>query len=225
MVVDSYHKEIGRKIIHIFALGYLAVYFVFALWYSHHVALLVLAGILAVQIALEYIRLKLKLKIPLLSYLYNFRRHHEQNALGGELYFLLGVLVSLTVFETVIAVAAVLMTVFGDMAAALVGSKYGRIRPSVFGGKKSLEGASAGLLTNLVAGILFLRIAGAGSLWWQYFAQDVAAGLAGLQLWPVVIVMALTASVVELTVPRINDNLTIPVISGFAGQIVLLLVG
>ncbi len=224
MVVDSYNKEIGRKIIHVLALGYLAVYFVFAVWYNHRAALLVLSGILAVQIVLEYIRLRLKLNLPLLRYLYTFRRRRERNALGGELYFLLGVLVSLSVFEISIAVVAVLMTVFGDLAAALVGKKYGRIRPLVFGGKKSLEGAAAGLLANLGAGFLFLHFSGAGNLWWHQVAQG-SVGLAGLQLWPVVVVMALAATVVELTISRINDNLTIPLISGIAGQMTLLLVG
>jgi phytol kinase len=223
MVVDSYHKEIGRKIIHIFALGYLVVYFVFAVEFSHRVGLLALAGLLVVQIVLEYVRLQLKLNLPLLKYLNNFHRYSEENSLGGELYFLLGVLVSLSVFETAIAVAAVLMTVFGDMAAALVGRRYGRIRPAVFGGNKSLEGAAAGLLANLVVGFLFLLSIEAAGPWWQALMQDAATGLGGLQLWPVVVAMALAATVVELTISKIDDNLTIPVISGFVGQIVLLL--
>ncbi len=225
MVVDSYHKEIGRKVIHIFALGYLAVYFVFAAEFSHRVALLVLTGMLVALILFEYVRLQLKINIPLLGFIYSFRRSREENALGGELYFLLGVLVSLSVFDTGIAVTAVLMTVFGDMTAALVGGKFGRRRPRVFGGKKSLEGAAAGLLVNLAIGFLFLRTTGAGSLWWHALVQG-PVGLEssfGHALWPVVAAMALTATVVELTISKIDDNLTIPVISGFAGQMALLL--
>ncbi|MBW7995653.1 MAG: hypothetical protein FVQ81_03560 [Candidatus Glassbacteria bacterium] len=225
MVVDSYRKEIGRKVVHIFALGYLAVYFVFAVSFSHRAALLILTGMLVVVIFLEYIRLQLQLDIPLLKFLYTFRRRSEADSVGGELYLMLGVLVSLAVFEMSIAVAAVLMTVFGDVTAALVGRKFGRIRPQVFGGKKSLEGAAAGLLVNLVIGFLILRTSAEGSLWWHGAVQgttclDISFGHT---LWPVAVVMALVATIVELTISKINDNLTIPVISGFAGQVAMML--
>ncbi len=225
MVVDSYHKEIGRKVIHIFALGYLAVYFVFSVSLGHRAGLLALTGMLVVLILLEYVRLQLKINIPLLGFFYNFRRRSEKNTLGGELYFLLGVLVSLSAFDTGIAVTAVLMAVFGDLTAALVGGKFGRRRPRIFGGKKSLEGAAAGLLVNFFVGFLFLRGTGEGSLWWHALVQG-PVGLEsslGHTLWPVVAAMALTATAVELTISKIDDNLTIPVISGFAGQMVLLL--
>lgn len=210
MVAGSYHKEVIRKVIHVSGLGYLAVYFIFAAWLGHRAALLVLAGLLLIAVFLEYVRLKLKLNIPLLKYLYNFRRRSEADRLGAEVYFLLGVLISLAMFDTAVAVAAVLMTVFGDMAAALVGMKLGRIRPKAFGGEKSLEGAAAGLLVNFAVGLLYLRTAG-------------LEGLGGQMLWPVVVAMALTASVVELTIPRIDDNLTIPVLSGCAGQLTVML--
>lgn len=225
MVVDSYRKEIGRKVIHIFALGYLAVYYVFAISFSHRAGLLALVGMLVVLIILEYVRLQLSINIPLLGFFYNFRRPSEENALGGELYFLLGVLVSLSVFETGIALAAILMAVFGDIAAALVGRKFGRHRPRAFGGKKSLEGAAAGLLVNFAVGLLFLRTTGEGSLWWCGLVQG-PLGLEhslGCALWPVVAAMALTATIVELAISKIDDNLTVPVISGFVGQLVVIL--
>jgi dolichol kinase len=193
--------------------------------YGHGVALMALTGMLVVMILLEYVRLQLKLDIPLLRYLYNFRRRKEEDHIGGEIYFLLGVIVSLAVFEMSVAVAAVLMTVFGDMTAALVGKRFGRIRPSAFGGKKSLEGAAAALLVNMVIGILFLRASATGHLWWQGLVSG-AIGLDssfGYTLWPVALVMAVVATTVELTISKINDNLTIPVISGFAGQLTMLL--
>jgi dolichol kinase len=92
-------------VIHIFTLGYLVVYFVCTVSYGHQVTLIVLTGMLVVMILIEYARLQLKLDIPLLRNLYDFRRRREEEHIGGEIYFLLGVLVSLAVFEMSVAVA------------------------------------------------------------------------------------------------------------------------
>jgi dolichol kinase len=116
------------------------------------------------------------------------------------------------------------MTVFGDMTAALAGKRFGRIRPAVFGGKKSREGAGAALIVNLTIWIVLLRAGAAGHPW-----QGIVHGTISLDssfghtLWPVVVAMAVVATTVELTISKIKDNLTIPVISGFAGQLTMLL--
>ncbi|MFH1069705.1 MAG: hypothetical protein V1794_08830, partial [Candidatus Glassbacteria bacterium] len=206
------------------ALGWVAVYFFFAVQVSERAGLLVLAGMLAVLIILEYVRLQLKVEIPLLRHLYNFRRGREADSPGAELFFLLGVLVSLAVFDTEIAVAAILMAVFGDLTAALVGMRWGRWKPSVFGGKKSVEGSLAALGVNLGVGYLFLRAADHGPLWWQAAISSWAGieSAFGHTLWPLVLVMAVSASAVELAISKIDDNLTIPVIAGLAGQLTLM---
>jgi len=225
MPLDSFRKEVGRKIIHLFALAYLALYLFFAIFFSHRAGLFVLVALLVIQIFLEYIRLEKKKRLPLLGFLYDkFRREEELDKIGAEVYFILGFIVSLAVFDLQIATAAIFMSVFGDMTAALVGQPYGRIRPAVFSGK-SLEGSLAGLLVNLAMGFVFLRSAPEGSEWWLNIfahpeAADFCAGF-GDPLWSVIAVMAVAASLTELVISKIDDNLTVPVISGFAGQITL----
>jgi phytol kinase len=227
MVVDSYEKEVARKVIHVFALVYLACYFFFAVLFSHQIGLLVLGGLLALGIIIESLRLQLGVHLPLIGYLYNFRRQKELEGVGAEIYFLLGVIVSLAVFETAIAVAAILMTVFGDLTAALVGKRWGRLRLRFLPGKKSIEGFAAALAVNVIIGVLILRVAPDSPLWWRNLVgsslDSIAAYSFGPVLWPLVAVMSFVAALTELTITKVNDNLAIPVISGFAGQITLML--
>lgn len=213
--------ELGRKVIHTFALFYLVIYFLFDYLAGPGTGLLVLVGMLIVVIIIEYLRLERRADIPLLSWLWaNFRREREQERLGAELFFLLGVIVALGAFEPRVAVAAVLMTVFGDLAAALAGIRWGRVRPRMFHGK-SIEGSIAALLINLGAGWACLRDSGSGAAWWQpLLAGEVFPGF-GQPLWLVIAVMSAVAAVTELIISEIDDNLTIPVFAGFAGQLVL----
>ena len=172
----------------------------------------------------RYLRLERKARPPVLRWLWdNYRREKEQDRPGAEIYSLLGVIIALAVFDLRVAVAAIMMTVFGDLAACLVGMKFGRLRPAVFGGK-SIEGSAVALVVNLAVGFVFLRTAVEGSVWWWKAVQEFSLpGAPGEPLWAVIVVMALVAAVVELMISAISDNLTIPVISGFAGEIALLL--
>lgn len=227
MVVDSYGKEVARKVIHAFALVYLVIYFFFAALFSHQIGLLALGGLLVSGIIIECLRLQLGIHLPLIGYLYKFRRKEELERVGGEIYFLLGVIVSLALFERAVAVTAILMTIFGDPAAALIGKRWGRLRPRFLGGEKSIEGFAAELAINFITGVLILRIVAYDPLWWHNLAgaslESIAAYSFGHVFWPLVAIMSFVAALTELTVFKINDNLAIPLISGFAGQITLML--
>jgi phytol kinase len=225
MAIDSYGKELGRKVIHIFALAYLAIYFGLGYYAGPRMGLLALVLILILEIIIEYLRLERGARLPFLSWVWdNYRREKEQKRVGAEIFFLLGVIVALAVFETRVAVAAVLMTVFGDMTAALVGRRFGRIRPGFCGGK-SLEGAAAALIVNLAVGWLILRApVPGGVVWWLAWLNGAGQPAAlGAPLWGAIVSMSLTGALTELIISEIDDNLTIPVFAGFAGQLVLLL--
>ena len=145
--------------------------------------------------------------------------------MGAEVYFLLGVIVSLAVFEKAVAVAAILMTVFGDLAAALAGRRWGRRQ--FFGSEKSIEGFLAALIVNVAIGVLILRAAPDSLLWWGKLMgsslDSIAACSFGAVVWPLAAVMSFVAALAELAISKVDDNLTIPVISGFAGQMTLML--
>ena len=135
MPVDSYAKELGRKTIHVLVLILLAVYFFIAARFGSGTGLLVLVAFLILGLILEYLRLEYRLRPPVISYLWdNLRREEEQRVLGADIFFMLGVIVALAVYDIRVATAVILMATFGDLAAALVGKKYGKVRPAVFKG-------------------------------------------------------------------------------------------
>ena len=199
MVWGMFH-EIGRKIIHITILIVLAAYFLiqdslvsagYTAVLAKQVALLFLVALLILFLILEYFRLELGWKMPFFS---QFIRPKEQNRMYGVIYFLSATIISLAVFNKEIALAALLMTTFGDMIAALVGKRYGT---TLIYRNKTWAGFLAELGTNLVVGFIILD-----SIY-------------------VILGMAFVATIVETMVDELDDNLLIPIISGFVGQIIL----
>ena len=199
MVWGVFH-EIGRKIIHITILVVLAAYFViqkniinagYTATLAKQVALLFLVTLLIIFLILEYFRLELGWKMPFFS---QFIRPKEQNKMYGVIYFLSATIISLAVFDSMVALAALLMTTFGDMTAALVGKKYGT---TLIYRNKTWAGFLAELGINLIVGFLIL--------------DNIY----------VILGMAFVATIVETLVDELDDNLLIPIFSGFAGQIIL----
>jgi len=227
MAVGTFKREAGRKAIHAFIMLFPCIYFFFRGLFGHLEGLLALVALLVLGIVIEYLRLEHRVRLPILSWLWdNFRREKQKDRMGAEIYALLGVIVALGVFDIRVATAAIMMSIFGDSAAALVGVRYGRIQPAIFRGK-SIEGSAAALVINLMVAFIFLRSYVDHSSWWLKVIEDpgswsLSCGF-GEPLWPVIIVMSLVATVVELMISEINDNLTVPVISGFSGQAVLLM--
>ena len=186
---------------------FLVIYFVFYYLFNHKIALVALCALLVILIELEYVRIELKEKIPVVSFFWKYRRKSEQNSLGSDVFFLMGSIIALAVFDVRIAIAAILMTTFGDMVSSLL-SKIGRIK-AVRG--KTLEGIVGQFIVDVVIGFLFVR-----SAWVGLFPS-------GEVLWLPVIVMAAVATIVETTIRKIDDNLLIPVFAGLAGHLMLLL--
>ena len=206
----DFKRALGRKLIHVLSISFLIIYILVSSTFNHKIALFILAFLLIILIELEYFRVELGIHIPILGYLWKrFRREKEKHTLGGEVFFLISSIIVLAIFDLRIAAAAILMTTFGDMAAALIGKRFGRIWITK---KIALEGVLAELIVNIVIGFLILRT----SLWWI----NPSAGF-GSALWIIILVMSITATVVESAISKFDDNLLIPIFSGFNGQIVL----
>ena len=195
-----FFNEIGRKIIHITILIVLWVHFLiqsamaekgYSAALSKQVALLFLLALLLVFLILEYLRLEMGWKMPFFS---QFIRPKEEYRMYGVVYFLSATIISLAVFEKNIALAALLMTTFGDMMAALVGKKFGT---TLIYKNKTWAGFLAELGTNLMVCFFVL-----GNIY-------------------VILGMAFSATIVETLVDELDDNLIIPLFSGFVGQLIL----
>ena len=194
-MAENIFFELKRKFIHVFALLFLAIYIVVNLRYGHVLGLFTLTIILVLFLIIDFIRIKSKRKIPIFHI---FWRKKESTRLGGQVYFIIGTIIALAIFDFRIAVVAVGMTVFGDMAAALVGKGIGshwiKSIPD-----RNWEGVIAEFVVDVLIGFTLLT-----------------------NVW-IIIGMALAATVVETLFTFADDNLTIPVFAGLVGQILLML--
>lgn len=136
-----------------------------------------------------------------LEHLHSLIKSKERFQPIGTTYFLLGALLTVILFPHHIAIASLTFLAIGDVAAAVVGERYGRIKIL----NKSLEGTIAFFITALLAGIVLIQL-----------PRMQMEGL-NLQL---VIWGALTATLVELFSFKIDDNLTVPVLASLVMKII-----
>jgi len=167
-------------------------------WLTEELAGWIIGASAAIYLVVELIRLRDPEANRLFVRLFRVvLRPSEVHGITGSAYYLVGAFLSVLLFPPVIAIAAILFLVFGDFAAALVGTSIGRIR--LFP-PKSLEGSAGCLVACLAVGL---------ALFWTV-----------KPVWPVAILLALSgavaATVTECLPWRLNDNLTIPLVSGVA---------
>ena len=195
-MISDIAKEVKLKAIHLTILAAIAFYYLVNTFFTKQIALLALVGIFLIFLGFEYLRLELRIKIPFFTKLL---RPKEEYSLYGVVFFLISSLICLAIFDTPIALAALLMTTFGDMIAAVAGKMYGT---TILYRNKTAVGFGTGLLANLfIAVIISLTFA--------------------INLY-VPLVMAFVAAITELLVEELDDNLVVPIVAGFVGQILLL---
>jgi len=209
----GFKEELQRKVVHLASVSFLIIYMLFSSWYNHKVALMVLSALLIIMLELEFFRVEWSLKVPLISWLWKFRRTKEKHRLGADVFFLIGSIICLSVFDIRIAAAAILMTTFGDIASSLFGQAYGK---NWLMKGRAWEGILPELFVNLIVGFFILRTMVNGAVWWMSGTTIV-----GDPLWLVIIVMAVVATTVETLLTKLDDNLLVPVFAGFFGQLAL----
>lgn len=163
----------------------------------------VLLLFLAIMFTLEYVRFhRPGVNRWLFEHFRSFTKEKERARTSSTTLYLLACLLSLGAFNKGIAIAAMIMLVFGDPAAELVGTLWGRTR--LLG--KSLEGTLGGLAACLVA------------------ASPLLAMPLGLS--PSVIATgAVAATLFELIPLPVDDNFSIPLGAGIVMTVVQALAG
>ncbi len=190
----SFLQELKRKAFHLILLLIILLYTILEKSVSKQIALFTLVFILVFLLAIEYLRLELNMEFPIIKQLI---RAKEERKMHGAVYFLSATIICLAAFDFEIALAALLMAVFGDMFAAIIGQRFGK---TLVFRNKTLSGCLAELIVTLVVGLIILN---------------------NIYL---ILAMAFTATIVETFVSELDDNLYVPLFAGFVGQLLFFLI-
>ena len=186
--------EIRRKIVH--ASGILTIFLI--LWLGKwNAAIIILSIALVILLLGEYRKNKSKYKIikskdldELEELMENvFKEHERPNTLPfkGATEFFIGCFLATVLFEPVIAIASISVLSLADAMSTLIGSYYGKHKLPI-NKKKTFEGSTAFFITAIFVLLFFMN---------PYKA----------------LIIAIIATFVEM-LPKIDDNLTIPLVVG-----------
>ena len=118
------------------------------------------------------------------------RQHEIDGDFTGASYILISTCLTVALFDKPIAIAAVVYIIVGDTFAAIIGRRFGKIK---FYKSKTIEGSLGCLVTCLAASMLL---------------PDIS--------FPVAIVGAVVATVIEAFPLNVDDNISVPLVSGLA---------
>ncbi len=181
-------KELPRRVFHM--CGGLIIPVV-GLLARYDIFLVTLIIVTVVAIVIDLVRLKSgALNQFFIRFARPLLRPKEVIRVNGSTYLLIASTIAFLLFKKPIAATALVFLGIGDPVAGIIGTKWGRIKIM----QKSLEGSSAFFLAAFIAGALL-------------------ASITHIPL-PFIALGALCATIVELLSLSINDNLTIPLISG-----------
>lgn len=169
----------------------------------------VAVGMWSVGTVLLFERRTMAILPPLSFVLINYLSHRRETFKAmetgeagnlGTVYFPLAFVVIIWLFweRPHLLVAGLMPMTWGDALAAVLGGRYGRVRYTLWGSSRSLEGS--------VAMFLFSFAATALALW---FFPPLALGPSLLYA----LVVAAAATLVEAATPWHLDNLTVPFVS------------
>lgn len=187
----SYFNESLRKATHLFALVIPIGYFLT----DRTVSLSILIPIMFLLILLDTARLRgwslWRLAKPIWG---RMIRPNESSRYTGASYIMFATVITVIMFPKLIAICALSFIIVGDTASALIGRKWGKHKFR----NKSYEGSFAFLLSSLIPAAIIPEI----PLW---------VGVTG----------AIIATVTEAMSGRIDDNLSVPLVSGLSMHLLL----
>ena len=184
----TYTSEVRRKLVHLIALIIPVGYL---LWPSEAQAKALLLGGMIIAIGVDTFRLgEPRYRNLFHSLSGELIRPGEKSNLLGSTCLLIASTITVFLFPKQVAAAALCYLIVGDTVAALVGRRFGKIR--LFG-KKTLLGSLAFFASAFLAGSLIPGL-------------ETRTAFAG----------ALVAAVAEALPLPVDDNFSIPILSGVA---------
>jgi len=183
-------REIKRKIFHLISMMFPLGYFVI----EREILLIFIATLFVISLGMELGRIfNPRIGQYINPIFKSIMRGAEEKKISGATYLLAGAGITIYFFDKDVAIIALLLVSVSDTAAAIIGTAYGKVR--LWG--KTLEGSTAYFTAT---GILMM-------LMQSLTLEQMLVGL-------------FTGTLVELLPIPINDNLTMPVIAGFAMQFI-----
>ncbi len=185
--------ELGRQFLHLI-IGIVTVLLIyFDILSSLAIFLLIIIGILASL-------LSKRIKLPFFSFfLQHFERENMRKKFPGKgaIFFFIGTLLALQLFEREIALASIMVLALGDSFSHIFGEWFGKIK-NIFNGhsKKLMEGTLAGTLAGFIGALLFVPIP-------EAFLGSLAAMIAEVVK-------------IDLNDHTLDDNLIVPLVAGTA---------
>jgi diacylglycerol kinase (CTP) len=172
-------------------------------------AVTLLGSLLGFSIVMETIRLKMPVLNEKIVRVWGpFMRESEVNRVSGMPFYIASMLLAIAIFPKPVAILSILYLACGDPIASLFGIVYGHKSIRLASGK-SLIGTTAGIVTCALVTFVFLKtIAVTGP---ALLVLPVVGGLAG--------------GTAELLPVEIDDNFTIPVVSGFVLWLAFIVMG
>ncbi|KAF0981316.1 hypothetical protein FDP41_012576 [Naegleria fowleri] len=193
----KFMSEFKRKTFHLVGLLVPGIYY-FGLKFgflTKFQACSIVAGFAGFSLTVDLLRLKSERfnKMFQESPAGKIMRKKELNDINGSTYYLIGSLLTMILFHPTIAIASLLFLDLGDLFAALVGISFGRVKVYK---NKSLEGCLANFFICMAVGL---------TIFYHVHLYEYIS-----------LIGAITATLTELFLDQINDNLSIPIMSGIA---------
>lgn len=189
--------HLARKTWHMF-MG-LLIAIIYQSGMSRSTAVITLGCALGLDLLVETIRLKVpSFNEKVLRLWGPVMRSCEVDRFSGTPYYIAAAILAIGLFPKPIAVLSILYLAFGDPMASIFGILFGKKSLKLANGK-SLIGTAAGVLTCTLVSLLFLS--NSQFPWEMVWTLSLIGGLAG--------------GAAELLPLEVDDNFSIPIVSGF----------
>ncbi len=200
--------HLARKMWH-FIMGLLIVS-IYSLGVSRSLGVIILGSVLGFDLILEGIRLKNPIwNDKFLRFWGPFMRAHEVREFSTVPHYVSAAMIAVGVFPKPVAILSILYLACGDPFASLMGILFGHKGPTL-GRGKTWVGTSAGVLICTLVTFFYLK---------------TTMTLSGASLWVLSWLGGFVGGTVELLPLEIDDNFTIPVVSGFVLWLIFMVLG
>ncbi|OFZ82094.1 MAG: hypothetical protein A2583_11990 [Bdellovibrionales bacterium RIFOXYD1_FULL_53_11] len=200
--------HLARKIWHM-TMGFSGVAIYLTTGMSRLTAVMILGVLLVINLSTEITRLRFSsFNQKFIRFWGPLLRTCEVNKFSGVPYYLVSMMLAVVIFPKSIAMLSILYLACGDPAASLAGIMYGS-RSYRFSNGKSLVGTAAGVAVCTLITFIYLS----------------QTGLRGFELAVLTVTGGLAGGLAELLPLEVDDNFSIPVVSGFVLWLAFIILG